>query len=81
MTHGYTDPAGTYHTYINQEQYSILVTVVIGSAIVPTLIAQKFFKPEIEPVVALEVGPRASAGAVPGTDGAVGDRITTDRPA
>ena len=59
LTHGYTDLAGTYHTYINQEQYSILVTVVIGSAIVPTLIAQRFFRPEIEPVVALEVGPRA----------------------
>ena len=44
LTHGYTDPAGTYHTYINQEQYSILVTVVIGSAIVPTMIAQKFFQ-------------------------------------
>ena len=34
LTHGYTDRAGTFHTYINQEQYSILVTVVIGSAIV-----------------------------------------------
>jgi Kef-type K+ transport system membrane component KefB len=46
LTHGYTDPAGTFHTYINQEQYSILVTVVIGSAIVPTLIAQRFFRPD-----------------------------------
>ena len=72
LTHGYTDPAGTYHTYINQEQYSILVTVVIGSAIVPTVIAQTFFKPEIEPVIALEVGPRAPVGLVPGADGAVG---------
>ena len=79
LTHGYTDPAGAYHTYINQEQYSILVTVVIGSAIVPTLIAQKFFKPEIEPVIALEVGPRARVGAVPGTDGAAGDGIATGR--
>src|SRR5208283_3823984 len=30
---------------INQEQYTILVTVVIASAIVPTLLAQWFFKP------------------------------------
>src|SRR5262249_53352208 len=37
LTHGYTDPAGAYHAYIDQRQYSILVTVVIGSAIVPTL--------------------------------------------
>jgi hypothetical protein len=72
LTHGYIDPAGTYRTSINQEQYSILVTVVIGSAIVPTLIAQRFFRPEIEPVVALEVGPRAHGGLVPGTDGVIG---------
>jgi Kef-type K+ transport system membrane component KefB len=30
---------------INQEQYTILVTVVIASAIAPTLIAQWFFRP------------------------------------
>ncbi len=52
LTHGYTDPDGQFHTYINQEQYSILVTVVIGSAVVPTMIAQAFFKPDIEPAVA-----------------------------
>jgi hypothetical protein len=28
-----------------QTQYTILVTVVIGSAVVPTLIAQAFFQP------------------------------------
>jgi hypothetical protein len=33
---------------INQEQYTILVSVVIMSAFVPTLIAQKFFQPTIE---------------------------------
>ena len=65
LTHGYTDPSGTFHTYINQEQYSILVTVVIGSAILPTLIAQKFFRPEIEPVVAVEVWPRAPVWPAP----------------
>ncbi|MFH0821386.1 MAG: cation:proton antiporter, partial [Pseudomonadota bacterium] len=31
---------------ITQEQYTILVTVVIGSAVVPTLIAQWFFEPQ-----------------------------------
>jgi len=30
---------------ISQEQYTILVTVVIASAVVPTLIAQWFFQP------------------------------------
>lgn len=31
---------------IDQDQYTILVTAVISSAVVPTLIAQKFFEPE-----------------------------------
>jgi Kef-type K+ transport system membrane component KefB len=70
LTHGYTDASGNFHSYINQEQYSILVTVVIGSAIVPTLIAQKFFKPEIGPAVALEFGPSSPAVPIPGDDGA-----------
>ncbi len=38
---------GLNNGYITQEQYTILVTVVIGSALVPTLIAQSFFKPEV----------------------------------
>lgn len=33
---------------IDRRQYTILVTVVIASAIVPTMIAQAFFKPKIE---------------------------------
>lgn len=36
---------GLTHGIINQAQYSILVTVVIGSAIVPTFIAQTWFLP------------------------------------
>lgn len=36
---------GLQKNIINQEQYSILVTVVILSAFVPTIIAQKFFQP------------------------------------
>lgn len=37
---------GLTHNVITQTQYSVLVTVVIGSAVVPTLIAQTFFLPE-----------------------------------
>lgn len=37
---------GLTHGIINQEQYTILVTVVIGSAVVPTFIAQKCFLPK-----------------------------------
>ena len=70
LTHGYTDASGKLHTYINQEQYSILVTVVIASAIVPTMIAQKWFKPDLDPVIALDVAPSSSMGPAPGADGA-----------
>jgi Kef-type K+ transport system membrane component KefB len=45
---------GLTHGYISQDQYSILVTVVIGSAIVPTMIAQAWFRPHIDSSVTLE---------------------------
>jgi Kef-type K+ transport system membrane component KefB len=38
---------GLTNGIIDQGQYTILVTVVIGSAVVPTLIAQTFFQPEL----------------------------------
>lgn len=40
---------GLTHHYINQAQYTALVTVVILTAIVPTAIAQILFKPSEEP--------------------------------
>jgi Kef-type K+ transport system membrane component KefB len=75
---------GLNNGYITPEQYSVLVTVVILSAVVPTLIAQGFFRPEIEPVVAAEipavpvpggpgpvpVGPSPARPPEPGADGA-----------
>ena len=36
---------GLTNHIISQEQYTILVTTVIGSAVIPTFIAQKFFSP------------------------------------
>jgi Kef-type K+ transport system membrane component KefB len=45
---------GYNYGYINQDQYSILVTVVIASAVIPTIIAQVFFQPR-------EVGPMGVA--------------------
>jgi Kef-type K+ transport system membrane component KefB len=39
---------GFTHGYIDQTQYTILITVVILSAVVPTLFAQSFFRPRIE---------------------------------
>jgi Kef-type K+ transport system membrane component KefB len=41
---------GLTNHIINQEQYTILVTAVIGSAVVPTLIAQIWFQPHFEPL-------------------------------
>jgi Kef-type K+ transport system membrane component KefB len=41
---------GFTHGIINQDQYTILVTTVIGSAVVPTLIAQRWFQPKFEPI-------------------------------
>jgi Kef-type K+ transport system membrane component KefB len=41
---------GLTNHIIDQEQYTILVTAVIGSAVVPTLIAQKWFQPQFKPV-------------------------------
>jgi Kef-type K+ transport system membrane component KefB len=61
LNNGWTDANGVYHSYINPYQYSILVTVVIGSAVIPTMIAQAFFRPKIEPAVALEITPAAAA--------------------
>jgi Kef-type K+ transport system membrane component KefB len=38
---------GLTNGIIDQDQYTILVTAVIGSAVVPTLIAQKWFQPRL----------------------------------
>ena len=42
---------GLQNKIINQQQYSVLVTVVILSAFVPTLIAQKFFQPPVRTMI------------------------------
>jgi len=39
---------GLTHAYIDRSQYSVLVTVVILSAVIPTLIAERFFRPKLE---------------------------------
>ena len=41
---------GLNNGIINQEQYTILVTAVIGSAVVPTIIAQTWFMPQLTPI-------------------------------
>jgi hypothetical protein len=39
------DVAGLSHHIIDQNQYSILVAGVIGSAVIPTLVANAFYLP------------------------------------
>ena len=41
---------GLSNGIIDQEQYTILVTAVIASAVVPTLIAQRWFQPTFKPI-------------------------------
>ena len=40
---------GLTNGIIDQQQYTVLVTTVIASAVVPTLIAQRWFEPSREP--------------------------------
>jgi len=39
---------GYTNNIINREQYTILLTAVILSAVVPAIIAQKWFQPEMK---------------------------------
>lgn len=39
---------GLTHGFINQTQYTVLVSVVIGSAVVPTMVAQTWLRPTVE---------------------------------
>jgi len=41
---------GLTNHIIDQTQYTVLLTAVIGSAVVPTLIAQVWFQPHFEPL-------------------------------
>jgi len=54
---------GLTHGYIDQTQYTVLVTVVILSAVVPTLIAEKFFQPEDAPVLRTAARPAVETTA------------------
>jgi Kef-type K+ transport system membrane component KefB len=48
---------GLTNHIIDQQQYTILVTAVIGSAVVPTLIAQKWFMPAHGPMDIIQPEP------------------------
>ncbi|MBI3750884.1 MAG: cation:proton antiporter [Chloroflexi bacterium] len=68
---------GLTHGYIDQATYTILVTVVILSAVVPTLIATTFFEPhlagaeaieEFEAAEGIDLGPREPRAAAPAAE-------------
>ncbi len=55
---------GLTNHIIDQRQYTILVTAVIGSAVVPTLIAQRWFQPTSKPFDAAPTAEPAPATEV-----------------
>jgi Kef-type K+ transport system membrane component KefB len=56
---------GLTNKIIDQGQYTILVTAVIGSAVVPTLIAQRWFQPEFKALEPDAIDAEAVAGEEP----------------
>lgn len=52
---------GLSHQIISQAQYSVLVTAVVLSGVVPTLIAQAFYRPDKDPGNAMVVFPGKEA--------------------
>ena len=53
---------GLTNHIIDQQQYTVLVAAVIGSAVVPTLIAQRWFQPTLK---AMEDEAPVAQAAVP----------------
>jgi Kef-type K+ transport system membrane component KefB len=56
---------GLTNKIIDQGQYTVLVTAVIGSAVVPTLIAQRWFQPEFKKLEPDVLEAEAVAGEEP----------------
>src|SRR4030042_3586263 len=57
---------GLNNGYIDQAQYSVLVTVVIASAVIPTMIAQTYFRPDIESAIAFQTMGEVSTSGTTG---------------
>jgi len=65
---------GLTHGIIDQRQYTVLVTVVILSAIVPTLIAERWFDPGLVPAEASSFDTQPATPAQPMTGSALNVR-------
>jgi hypothetical protein len=48
---------GLTNHIIDQQRYTVLLTAVIGSAVVPTLIARRWFMPAYRPIETVEAEP------------------------
>jgi Kef-type K+ transport system membrane component KefB len=57
---------GLTNHIIDQRQYTILLTAVIGSAVIPTLIAQRWFQPDLKPLYNDEATPSKVAAVADG---------------
>jgi hypothetical protein len=58
---------GLTNHIIDQTQYTVLVTAAIGSAVVPTFIAQRWYLPDYAPVEGRDTAtPASEASAMPG---------------
>jgi Kef-type K+ transport system membrane component KefB len=62
---------GLNNHIITQSQYTVLVTVVIASAVVPTLIAQRFFQPSVDESNGSELVSERIEGLEPAAAGSV----------
>jgi Kef-type K+ transport system membrane component KefB len=61
---------GLTNHIITQAQYTVLVTTVIASAVVPTLVAQRWFAPMVSPPAEATGSDRGASTAGPATAGA-----------
>jgi hypothetical protein len=50
---------GLQSGYIDKTQFTVLVTVVIATAVIPTVIAQRFFQPPVQAPQLAEPGETA----------------------
>jgi Kef-type K+ transport system membrane component KefB len=57
---------GLQSGYIDKTQFTVLVTVVIASAVIPTVIAQRFFQPPLPRAETAETGIQATADQAQG---------------
>jgi len=70
---------GLTNGFIDQKQYTILVTAVVGSSVVPILIAQVWFRPHLAPIQrAAEASEKGKSGEALSSNEEIGQTEATD---